>query len=294
MTNKRFGSVEAGGTKFILAVADENFDIITESRVKTTSPTETLAECVKFFEDNPVDALGIGSFGPIDIIKSSPTYGSILATPKPGWEGVNMLHTFADALHVPIYFTTDVNSSAYGEFIAGNGQGSSSLVYITVGTGIGAGAIQDGQFIGGASHLEMGHLPAFKRADDDYTGFCPFHHDHCYEGLAAGPTIEGRTGKKGETIPRTDPVFDLISYYVGQLCFSTLVSLSPQKIIIGGSVITETELPAVRKYASQFNNGYVAEPDWDKFIVATGVENNGSATVGNFALAKQVLEESNK
>ena len=287
------GSIEAGGTKFVLAVGDEHLNIVDKIQIPTTTPAATLATCVTYFTAHPVAALGIGSFGPIDIDQSSPTYGQVLATPKPGWAGADLVGTLKTALAVPVAFTTDVNASAYGEYIAGSGKEVDSLVYFTIGTGIGGGAIQNGHFIGGTGHAEMGHALTTPRADDDYAGTCPFHGNHCYEGLAAGPSIQGRTGTPGQDLPRTDKVFDLISYYVAQMLYNTYVDLRPAKLILGGSVLSDTELPKIRTYFDTFNHGYVQTPELDSLIVSSQMANNSSATIGDFALAMRTLSSAN-
>lgn len=283
------GSIEAGGTKFVLATADADFNIQDRDRIPTTTPAETIQGCIDFFTAHPVAALGLGSFGPIDQNLKSPTYGRILATPKPGWANTDIVGELKAALHIPIFFTTDVNASVYGEYIQGAAKDVDSAVYFTIGTGIGGGAIQDGHFIGGRSHSEMGHATVMQHPDDDFAGVCPFHGNKCFEGLASGPAIEKRTGKRGEDLPRTDRVFDFVSYYVAQLCLDAYLNLMPEKIILGGSVISATELPKVRKYMKELNNGYVSMPD--DLVVLTEFPNNASATVGDFALAKQVLGE---
>jgi fructokinase len=271
----------------VLAVGDNDLSIIKRVQIPTTYPKETLARCINFFSENMVDALGVGSFGPIDVAEDSDTYGQILATPKPEWQGTNILHELTKALKIPISVTTDVNASAYGEYIVGGGKNVSSLVYFTIGTGIGGGAIQDDQFIGGIGHAEMGHGFVMPRSDDGFSGSCPFHKNHCYEGLASGPTIEGRLGIPGQMVPRTDKVFDLISYYVSQMLFNCYLSLRPQKIILGGSVLSETELPRIQKYFAQFNHDYVVTPPLSDMIVTSKMVDNSSATIGNFALAKK-------
>lgn len=289
MTKQLFGSIEAGGTKFVVAVGDSELNIIEKAQFPTTTPAETLAKCVDFFTAHPVSALGIGSFGPIDIDQKSATYGQVLATPKPGWAGADVVGTLKAALNVPTAFTTDVNASAYGEYIAGTGKDVDSLVYFTIGTGIGGGAIQDGKFIGGTGHAEMGHALCVPRPDDDYQGTCPFHGRHCFEGMAAGPSLEGRTGIPGQDLPRDNKAFEFISDYIAQMLFNTYVNLRPAKIILGGSVLSDAELPMVRDYFEKYNNGYVATPDLTELIVMSKMPNNSSATVGDFALAKQVL-----
>ncbi|WP_179394911.1 ROK family protein [Lacticaseibacillus absianus] len=289
MTMTRLGSIEAGGTKFVLAVADENFKILASERIPTTTPAESLGACIDFFNANPVEALGIGSFGPIGIRQGAEDYGHVLKTPKPGWEGADIVGTLTEALHVPIAFTTDVNASAYGEYSVGAGKDAHSLVYFTIGTGIGGGAIQDGHFIGGRAHAEMGHTVVLPHPDDHFEGVCPFHGNRCFEGMAAGPSIEARTGQPGETLSRDEPVFDYISYYAAQLAYNTYLNLAPEKIVFGGSVLSEAELPKVRHYFEQLNQGYVDPGDLNDLIVLSGVPNNGSATVGDFAMAAALL-----
>lgn len=285
----KFGSIEAGGTKFVLVAADENYNVIQRKRIPTTTPKETLSKCLSFFKKHQVSALGIGSFGPIDIDQKSKSYGYILKTPKSNWANTNIVGVLRDALHIPVAFTTDVNASAYGEYVAGHAKDCSSVVYFTIGTGIGGGAIQNDQFIGGLTHPEMGHTLIVPRSDDSFCGICPFHHNYCFEGMASGPAIEARTGNRGENLPRTDPVFDLISYYAAQLAYNTFLQLRPEKIVFGGSVLQDKDLATVRYYFNEFNQGYVITPELNDLIVSTGVSDNGSATIGNLALAKKLL-----
>ncbi|KRO11613.1 fructokinase [Lactiplantibacillus xiangfangensis] len=285
---QKLGSIEAGGTKFILAAADEAYRVSAKKRIPTEDPTTTLAGCIAFFKENPVDAIGLGSFGPIGIKPGAADYGHILATPKPGWAGTDMVGTLKAALHVPVYFTTDVNASVYGEYIAGSAKDVDSAVYFTIGTGIGGGVIQDGHFIGGYSHLEMGHAPVMLHPDDHYKGFCPFHGNRCFEGVAAGPTIEGRTGIPGEKLNRDHPVFDFINYYAAQMAFSAFVNYAPEKIIFGGSVVDDDNIIKVREIFDQLNHNYVQIPD--DLIVHSHFADNASATVGDFALAALLLK----
>ena len=202
---KLYGSLEAGGTKFVCAVGDENYNVVEKVQFPTTKPIETIDKCIEFFSKfEDLVGLAIGSFGPIDIDPNSNTYGFITTTPKPNWANVDIVGAFRRALNVPIYFTTDVNSSAYGEVVARNNAGGhiENLVYYTIGTGIGAGVIQRGEFIGGAGHPEMGHYYVAQHPMDvekEFKGVCPFHNG-CLEGFAAGPSLEARTGIRGENI----------------------------------------------------------------------------------------------
>lgn len=289
--NKKFvGSIEAGGTKFVLAVQDvESGKVVAKDRIPTTTSAETLPKCVEFFKQHPVDALGIGTFGPIDINPNSKTFGYILDTPKRGWSGTNFKGYFEKELQIPVAFTTDVNASCYGEYIARDSDNSKSYFYVTIGTGIGAGIVQAGKFVGLNNHPEIGHMLVKAYPGDDYEGKCPFHGNQCVEGMAAGPSLEGRTGIKGEDLPRDHQAFTYLAYYVAQLLYNVYMTARPDVMVVGGSVLNEADLTKVRKFFDEFNNNYVATPDLDKLIVTPAVAENGSATLGDFEMAKALL-----
>lgn len=291
MADKKYvGSIEAGGTKFILAVQDvESGKTIATERVATTTSEETLKKSADFFKENKVDALGIGTFGPIDINPNSETFGHILETPKKGWSGADFKGYFERELGIPVVMTTDVNASCYGEYIARGKDDTKSYFYITIGTGIGAGIVQEGKFVGLNNHPEMGHMLVRRYLGDDYEGNCPFHGANCAEGMAAGPTLEGRTGIPGEKLARDNEVFTYVAYYVAQVLYNVYMACRPDVMVVGGSVLNEDDLVKVRKYFTEFNNNYIATPDLDELIVRPAVENNGSATLGDFELAKELL-----
>lgn len=294
--NKYVGSIEAGGTKFIVAVKDvEKDEVIAKDRISTEDPKQTLKECAEFFKENPIDALGIGTFGPIDINENSRTYGYILDTPKRGWSGTNFKGFFEKELGIPVAMTTDVNASAYGEYIARGKDDTKTYFYVTIGTGVGAGAVQAGEFVGLNNHPEMGHMLITPYPGDDFKGSCPFHGNKCVEGMAAGPSL-GRTGIPGEKLSRDNKVFTYAAYYVAQMLFNTYMTLRPDVMVVGGSVLNKDDLIKVRKYFDEFNNNYVATPDLDDLIVTPAVADNGSATLGDFEMAKAILEkiETNK
>ena len=189
---KLYGSLEAGGTKFVCAIGDENFQVVEKTQFPTTTPYETIERTVEFFKryEDDLQGVAIGSFGPIDIDLNSDTYGYITTTPKEHWSNVDLVGLISKEFKVPFYFTTDVNSSAYGEAMVR--KGVDSLVYYTIGTGIGAGAIQRGEFVGGVGHTEAGHVYVPRHPRDyanEFQGTCPFHNG-CLEGLAAGPSLE--------------------------------------------------------------------------------------------------------
>ncbi|MDN6292193.1 MAG: ROK family protein, partial [Tetragenococcus halophilus] len=253
-----YGSIEAGGTKFVLAIADEHFNIIKKCKFATTTPQETISKTIKYFKENRVSAIGLGSFGPIDLNLSSKTYGYITSTPKVGWKNINLVGQLKEALDIPIYFTTDVNASAYGEM---KNTGIKNLVYLTIGTGIGGGAIQDGYFIGGIGHSEMGHQRINRHRDDlTFEGSCPFHGD-CLEGVAAGPSLEARTGILGEKIPSDDPIWDILSYYIAQAAINATLTLAPECIILGGGVMEKSNMISlIQKHFISMLNNYIDLP----------------------------------
>lgn len=282
------GSVEAGGTKFVCAVGNEDYRIQDITQFPTTTPEETLQKTIDYFKQFPeLKAISVASFGPIEIRHSSPKYGYITKTPKPGWSDTNFVGTLQKELNMPIYWTTDVNGSAYGEYVLSTlfNQKIHSLVYYTIGTGVGAGAVIDGKFVGETGHTEMGHIRLKRHPDDlDFKGICPFHGD-CLEGLVSGPTFEARTGKKGKDVPHSDHVWDIMAYYVAQAALDTTLMFRPAKIIFGGGVVSEDFLVKVRAQFKELLNDYVEVGDLDKYITMPLAKNNGSATVGNFALA---------
>ena len=290
--NKLYGSLEAGGTKFVCAVGDEEFNVVEKLQFKTTTPIETLNNAIEFFKkfDNLV-SLAIGSFGPIDIDKNSKTYGYITSTPKPNWSNTDVVGTLQKALNIPIYFTTDVNSSAYGEMYAR--KDINTLVYFTIGTGIGAGIITNNHFIGELGHPEIGHIYVNKHPVDlknDFKGICPYH-DGCLEGMAAGPSIEKRCGIRGENILSDDPVWDVEAYYIAQSAVYATVTFRPQVIVYGGGVFSnDFMLKKVKEEFKKLLNNYLPIPNVDDYIVTPAIENNGSATLGNFVLAKKLIE----
>ena len=295
--SKLYGSLEAGGTKFVCAVGDENYGVVKKSQFKTTTPEETLNKTIEFFNKfENLASLSIGSFGPIDIDRNSSTYGYITSTPKPYWPNTNIVKILNDALNVPIYFTTDVNSSAYGEVFARKklNQKVDTLVYFTIGTGIGAGVIANGKFIGGLGHPEVGHFYVAKHKTDiknKFKGICPFH-DGCLEGLAAGPSLEERLGVRGENIDSDNAIWDIEAYYIAQAIVYATVTFRPDVIVLGGGVMScKGLLSKVKEEFKNLLNNYLPIPNIDDYIVTPIVESNGSATLGNFVLAKELTGE---
>lgn len=288
-----YGSLEAGGTKFVCAVGNTDFDIVDKVQFPTTTPEETITKTIAYFKSfgDDLAAIAIGSFGPIDMDKSSATYGYITTTPKPYWANCDIVGPISKELGLPIYFTTDVNSSAFGEKLLR--PGVDSLVYYTIGTGIGAGAIQQDQFIGGLGHTEAGHtyvMPHSSDVDSGFLGVCPLHKG-CLEGMAAGPSLEARSGTRGELIPIDSDIWDVQAYYIAQAALQATMLYRPEVIVFGGGVMAQEHM--VKRVHEKFTdllNGYLPVPDLNHYIVTPVVADNASATIGNFALAKAVAE----
>lgn len=282
------GSIEAGGTKFVCAVGNEDYRTQDITQFPTTTPAETLAKCVEYFSKfDDLKAIAISSFGPIEMRRNDPKYGFITNTPKPGWANTDFIGYMKQHFDIPMFWTTDVNGSAYGEYVMSTltNQRLDSLVYYTIGTGVGGGAIIDGKFVGELGHPEMGHVLLKRHPDDlDFAGICPFHHD-CLEGLVSGPTFDARLGKPGKEVPADDPTWDIMAYYVAQAAIQTTLILRPGKIIFGGGVVSEGFLDKVRAQFKELMNDYVEVGDLKEYLVMPSVADNGSATLGDYALA---------
>lgn len=291
-----YGGIEAGGTKFVCAVGTGPDDLRDEVRFPTTSPEECIGKSVAFFREmaakhGGLAAVGIASFGPVDPAPSSPTFGHITTTPKPGWAHTDLAGPVARALGVPVGFDTDVNGAALGEFRWGAAQGLDTFVYITVGTGIGGGAMVNGGLVHGLMHPEMGHVfPPHDRTEDPFEGLCPYHGD-CLEGLASGPAIERRWGARAETLPPGHPAWDLEAKYLAHGIVPQIFILSPQRVILGGGVMEQTHLfPKVRRQVREILNGYIQArvllEDMDNYIVPPGLGNR-AGVLGAVALAQR-------
>lgn len=233
--------IEAGGTKFVLALGTGPDDVVDTAVVPTTTPGETLARVREFFdaprEGVRVSRVGIASFGPLDLRPSSPTYGRITTTPKPGWAGTDLLGAVRSWFEVPAVIDTDVNGAAFGEARWGAARDVRSSAYLTVGTGIGGGAVVDGRVLGGQVHPEMGHLHVRRHPDDDFAGSCPFHGD-CLEGMASGPAIRARVGRPAHDLgEELDRVVELEAFYLAQLLSTVALVLAPERVVLGGGVL---------------------------------------------------------
>ena len=292
---KYYGAIEAGGTKMVLARFDENANELEKLTIPTETPAVTLPAMVDFFREHPVDAVGIGTFGPIDVNPESPSYGCITATPKLAWRDTPFVKTFQDALHVPVGFDTDVNGAALAEATLGAAKGLSSCLYVTVGTGIGGGLIINGKPVHGLVHPELGHQLLRRRSDDPMPdGVCPFHKG-CLEGLAAGPAIGKRWGTPAQNLKPDHPAWSLEAEYLAQMCHNAIMSFSPEKIILGGGVMQQMFLfPMIRSRVKELLGGYVASPavneGIDDYIVPPGLGTR-SGIVGAYLLAREAEKQ---
>jgi fructokinase len=287
-----YGGIEAGGTKFVCAVGNATGEILAETQFPTTSPDETIHQAIAFFlaQPDPVTAIGIGAFGPVDPDPASPTFGFITTTPKPGWQNVDFAGRVRNALKVPVGFDTDVNGAALGEHRWGAAQDVDTFVYLTIGTGIGGGGMVGGSLLHGLMHPEMGHMRIpHDRAQDPFEGNCPFHQD-CLEGLAAGPALEARWGQRGETLPADHPAWSLEASYLAYGLANIIFTLSPQKIILGGGVMAVSGLiQKVRAQTLAVLQAYIQVPEIveeiDRYIVPPGLGNR-AGVLGAIALAQ--------
>ena len=290
----RLGALEAGGTKMVCAIGDESGKIYEQVSIPTETPEITMPRLISYFEERKIEALGIGCFGPIDPDKKSETYGYITSTPKLAWADYNIVGTMEKSLMIPVGFDTDVNGSVLGEVTFGQAKGKKCVVYVTIGTGVGAGIYIEGKLLHGMLHPEAGHILLTQRQEDTYEGTCPYHKT-CLEGLAAGPAIEARWGRKAVELKDDARVWDLEAYYIAQAIVNYILILSPQMIILGGGVMHQEQLfPKIRSYVKKMMNGYIKTKemaDLDHYIVPASLHDDqgimGALELGRRALMKE-------
>jgi len=287
-----YGGIEAGGTKWVCAVGDGPDHIHATCRFATTTREETIGRAIAFFAPyrTALAALGIGSFGPLDLRPDSPTFGFLTTTPKPGWAHTDLVGELRRALALPVACDTDVNVAALGEFSWGAAQGLETFLYVTVGTGIGGGAMVNGRLLHGLLHPEMGHMRIpHDWTADPFPGTCPYHGD-CLEGLASGPALEARWGQPGPALPSDHPAWPLEAQYLALALVACICVLAPQRIIMGGGVMQQVQLfPQVRQATQQLLNGYIQVPalgaQMDNYIVPPGLDSR-AGVLGALALAR--------
>jgi len=260
MSDGLYGAVEAGGTKFLVAVGTDPAQPREVERIATSAdPAETMEAVIAYFRARgPLQGIGVASFGPVDFARRA-----IGKTPKLPWQGYPLPGTLERALGVRVELDTDVGAAAFGESLYGAGRGLESFVYITVGTGIGGGAVVHGRTLRGLMHPEMGHLLVRRHMEEPagFGGVCPFH-GGCLEGLASGPALQARWGQRAETLPAGHAAWRLEAHYLAQACFTLACFLSPQRIVLGGGVMQQAELfPMIREELARLANGYLPLPE---------------------------------
>jgi len=283
------GAVETGGTKFRAAVFDDTMTKLDEIRVPTTTPDETLDAVSTFLQGHAISALGIASFGPLVVDRSSPAYGSLASTPKPGWSDAPILSRLQDATGVPADIQTDVEAAAIAEAIQGAGVGHRRVAYVTVGTGIGVGVSVDGSPYRGVDHTEMGHIPVERHANDAFSGRCPFH-AACLEGMACGPAIEDRWGAPAEELGDRAEVWALEADYLAQLACVLVYSFSPDRILFSGGVGARpgfADMISARTHERL--NGYSVSNSSNTALVATAALANEAGLTGAALLGRTLL-----
>jgi fructokinase len=282
-----YGTVEIGGTKTDVAVGTSPSDLSEPHRIETGAPDVTLSAVATYLHDHDLDAIGIASFGPLDVNPASVRYGEMQATPKPGWSGVDVLGGITAGRSTPTVIDTDVNGAALGEGRWGAALGMSNFVYVTVGTGIGAGIVVGGRLVGGKRHPEAGHIVVRPEDGDEFEGTCPYHGD-CLEGMTAGPALEARFGRPG-TWAGNQAVLDLATGYVAQLVRDLVYTVAPERIIVGGGV---SKLPGfhdrLREVAPSLLGDYPVETDPGLLVSPPGL-GDLSGLAGGLAMAERAI-----
>ena len=274
----------------VCAIGDENGKIREQVSIPTTTPEETMPKIADYFRDKQIDALGIACFGPVELDRNDPKYGYITSTSKLAWIDSDFAGRLQRELHCPVGFDTDVNGSVLGEVTFGQARGKSCVMYITIGTGVGAGIYIEGKLLHGMLHPEAGHVMVQRRKDDSYQGKCPYHKT-CLEGMAAGPAIEERWGKKGVELVGREEVWDLEAYYIAQAITGYVLTVSPEMIILGGGVMHQQQLfPMIRSYVKEMLGGYIRTKemeDLEHYIVPASLQDNqgilGALELGRLA-----------
>ncbi|WP_206245219.1 ROK family protein [Novosphingobium terrae] len=288
-----FGAVEAGGTKFVCAVGSASGGSLRTTAIPTRDPDTTFADIAGFFrqagELGPLAGVGLASFGPIGLDPAAPTYGHILATTKPGWEGTNMVARLRDLVDVPVALDTDVNAAALAE-VERSAEAIRNLAYVTIGTGIGVGLVVDGRTVKGFGHPEVGHALVRRHpAHGDFPGTCRFHGD-CLEGLAAGPAVAAAWPSSGQSFAPDHPFWAVESDYIAQLCMTLILTSSPERIVLGGGVMQQEALfPLIRARTLELLGGYVhgrSDMETMERLIVPPVCNEPPGLVGAYLLAE--------
>ena len=267
----KFGAIDASGNRFLCGITTENGDTIDKAVFLTETPAKTMPQVIEYFKGKDIAALGLGCFGPIDLDPTSETYGFIKSTPKEDWQDFDIVGTLKSALNIPIFFDSHTNLAALGETIWGAAKNLKNTVYLTIGNGVGGGAIVENQLVHGMMHPEMGHMFINRHPRDKFVGTCPFHGGNCLEGMASIPSIERRWNKSLASLSDDHMTWDLEAFYIGHAIVNYILVLAPEKIILGGLVMKYGNLfPKIRREVKKLLNGYVKTPqikNIDDYIV---------------------------
>ena len=291
---RKIGALEAGGTKMVLAIYQEDGTELERITLPTETPEVTMPKMIAFFREHNIDALGVGTFGPVDLNPASPTYGYITSTPKLAWKDYPLLEKLLDGQDIPAGIDTDVNAAIIAEAELGAARGCQNAVYVTIGTGIGGGVYSNGKTVHGLLHPEVGHALLKPHPDDpNPRGVCPYH-ESCLEGLAAGPAIGARVQGDAKDLPDDHPTFAIEAYYLAQMCVNLIMTLSPERIILGGGVMQrESLIKQVRAETLRLLNGYIQHPaileHIDEYIVTPDLF-PVSGLVGSYLIGKAALQ----
>ena len=291
---RKIGALEAGGTKMVLAIYQEDGTELERITLPTETPEVTMPKMIAFFREHNIDALGVGTFGPVDLNPASPTYGYITSTPKLAWKDYPLLEKLLDGQDIPAGIDTDVNAAIIAEAELGAARGCQNAVYVTIGTGIGGGVYSNGKTVHGLLHPEVGHALLKPHPDDpNPRGVCPYH-ESCMEGLAAGPAIGARVQGDAKDLPDDHPTFAIEAYYLAQMCVNLIMTLSPERIILGGGVMQRAGLmEKVRSETLRLLNGYIQHPaileHIDEYIVTPDLF-PVSGLVGSYLIGKAALD----
>lgn len=298
MANSVLAGVELGGTKCVCVLATADGEILAQERVETAAPRVTLPQIKAILRNwfdarRDIAALGIASFGPVEVDQASSNWGHIGQTPKAGWSGIDIAQALREGFDVPFALDTDVNGAALAEMRWGAAAGLDDFAYVTVGTGVGVGLVVGGQPICGFGHAELGHMRIPRVQGDSWPGSCPYHGD-CVEGLAAGPAIVKRSGMRAGLIAQNDPIWHLVGHAIAQMLHNLVLTATPRRILLGGGVITAQPqlFPIIRRELETSLNGYVSSPELDKsedYVAPPGL-GALAGPLGPVALAAAILD----
>lgn len=285
--------IDAGGTTFKLGVADSAGAILGKARIQTTIPDETIAAAATSLNrlarsaGGEIAALGIASFGPVDIDPDSPDYGSILKTPKARWSGARLRRGLAEALGVPVVLDTDVNAALLAEMSAGAAQHVERAAYVTIGTGVGVGVRIGAQFAGHPFHPELGHIRVERHYEDkNFPGVCSVH-GGCLEGLLSAPALISRFGAL-ESLSSDHACWRMAGFYIAQLCLTLSLGWRLERIVLGGGVMNaDAMIGQCRRHYGILMQDYISGVESDpQSLIARAALGDDAGLLGAIKLAK--------